>query len=80
MKEVIDKELKLDPIDREMVILYENDEKEEKMFKGKRIIEIPKERPQWFSKNLLVKDSEFRREKTKSVGKAQIPPTITDAK
>ncbi|KAG8193292.1 hypothetical protein JTE90_003779 [Oedothorax gibbosus] len=67
MQEAVFKELKLDPINKEVVILYENDRKEEKLFEGKRIVEVPKERPQWFSKNLLMKDSGIPRRRTTDI-------------
>lgn len=72
------KELKLDPVDKEVVVLYEDDPKDDNMFEGKRIVELPKERPRWFSKNLLVKDSQISRSKPKSVGSAFVSPTVTN--
>lgn len=78
MKEAILKELKLDPIEKEIVVMYENDPKDQRIFEGKRIVEIPKERPQWFCKNLLMKDSEIPREKPKAIGMANVQPTITN--
>lgn len=80
MQEAITKELKLDPIDKEVAIVYEDDPKDEKLFEGKRIVEMQKERPQWFSKNLLVKDSELRHKKPKTIGVAQLQPTVTNDK
>ncbi|GFW35028.1 39S ribosomal protein L32, mitochondrial [Trichonephila clavipes] len=67
MQDAVMKELKLDPIDKEVVILYENDLKDRDSFGGKRIIEMTKERPSWFSKNLLIKDSKLQRRKNESV-------------
>lgn len=80
MQEAIAKELKLDPIDKEVVVVYEDDPKDGKLFESKRIVEMQKERPQWFSKNLLVKDSELRRKKPKTIGVAQLQPTVTNDK
>lgn len=55
MQEAIQNELKLDPIEKEVVVVYEGekDSKPSEFFEGKRIVEMKKERPSWFSKNLL---------------------------
>ncbi|CAG9832711.1 unnamed protein product [Diabrotica balteata] len=55
MQEQIQNELKLEPVEKEIVVLYEGEknEKPEEFFEGKRIVEMNKPRPQWFSKNLL---------------------------
>ncbi|XP_015924415.1 large ribosomal subunit protein bL32m [Parasteatoda tepidariorum] len=71
-------ELKLDPIEQEVKLVYENDSKNERTFEGKRIIELPKERPQWFCNNLLMKDSEIPRKKTTSINETVITPKIED--
>uniref|UniRef100_A0A1B6LYK9 Large ribosomal subunit protein bL32m n=1 Tax=Graphocephala atropunctata TaxID=36148 RepID=A0A1B6LYK9_9HEMI len=55
MHKEIEAVLGVDPVDKEVVVLYQG-EKEgvpDEFFKGKRIIEMKKERPAWFSKNLL---------------------------
>ncbi|GFU60573.1 39S ribosomal protein L32, mitochondrial [Nephila pilipes] len=80
MQDAVMKELKLDPIDKEVVILYENDSKEREIFGGKRIIEIPKERPSWFSKNLLSKDSELPRRKNESVSETSFSIEVQNTK
>lgn len=52
--------LKLNPVDKEVIVLYDG-EKEQKpveFWNGKRIIEMEKPRPQWFSKNLLQKSTQ----------------------
>lgn len=57
MQDAIQAELGLDPVEKEVVVLYEG-EKEgytEEFWEGKRIVEMKKERPSWFSKNLLQK-------------------------
>ncbi|XP_050090516.1 39S ribosomal protein L32, mitochondrial-like [Anopheles aquasalis] len=57
MQKKIEQELKLDPVDREVVVLY-NSEKEEQPAEfrlDKRIVEMQKQRPLWFSRNLLQK-------------------------
>ncbi|KAL4716604.1 hypothetical protein ACJJTC_008239 [Scirpophaga incertulas] len=49
------------PIDKEVVVLYNGDnipDKVKEFWKGKRIIEMKKERPKWFSKNLLQKSTQ----------------------
>ncbi|XP_018564249.1 39S ribosomal protein L32, mitochondrial [Anoplophora glabripennis] len=55
MQEAIQEELKLEPVEKEVVVLYEGekDEKPDETFEGKRIVEVKKPRPAWFSKNLL---------------------------
>lgn len=58
MKEVIQEKLKLDPVDKEVVVLYQNEPKPS-LKKNELLVEIPKERPPWFSKNLLSKGNEF---------------------
>lgn len=52
MQDVIQDTLKLDPVDKEVVVMYAG-EKTDEFHDGKRIVEMPKERPAWFSKNLL---------------------------
>lgn len=55
MQEAIQNELQLEPVEKEVVVLYEGEKggKPEEFFEGKRIVEIKKPRPAWFSKNLL---------------------------
>lgn len=55
MQEAILKELKLDPIEKEVIVLYDGEKegKPQEFFEGKRIVEMNKPRPAWFSKNLL---------------------------
>ncbi|CAG9857866.1 unnamed protein product [Phyllotreta striolata] len=55
MQEQIQNELKLEPVDKEVVVLYEGEknEKPEEYYEGKRIVEMAKPRPAWFSRNLL---------------------------
>lgn len=55
MQDQIQNELKLEPVEKEVVVLYQGEKvgKLEEFFKGKRIVEMQKERPAWFSKNLL---------------------------
>ncbi|XP_025408450.1 39S ribosomal protein L32, mitochondrial [Sipha flava] len=54
-QEVIEKELGLDPIEQEVVVLYkgEKTKKPEEFWKGKRIVELKREKPVWFCRNLL---------------------------
>lgn len=57
MQDAIQAELGLSPIEKEVVVLYDG-EKEgftEEFYEGKRIVEMKKVRPAWFSKNLLQK-------------------------
>ncbi|KAG5882796.1 hypothetical protein JTB14_035626 [Gonioctena quinquepunctata] len=55
MQEAIQNELKLEPVEKEVVVLYEGErnDKPEEFFEGKRIVEMKRPRPSWFSKNLL---------------------------
>ncbi|XP_060841233.1 large ribosomal subunit protein bL32m [Rhopalosiphum padi] len=55
-QEVIEKELGLKPIEQEVVVLYKGEKTKqpvEEFWKGKRIIELKREKPSWFSRNLL---------------------------
>ncbi|KAJ1527714.1 hypothetical protein ONE63_007673 [Megalurothrips usitatus] len=52
ISENIQKVLKLDPVDKDVIVLYENEEAPE-FHEGKRIVEMQKPRPPWFSKNLM---------------------------
>ncbi|EEZ98625.1 large ribosomal subunit protein bL32m [Tribolium castaneum] len=69
MQDAIQKELQLSPVENEVVVLYEGEKagKPDEFFEGKRIVEIPKPRPAWFSKNLLQQTT-------------QQPATTTDVK
>lgn len=58
IKEAIQEKLKLDPVDREVVVVYENEILDENLVPGTRIVEIKKESPPWFSRNLLTKTRE----------------------
>ncbi|RWS31092.1 39S ribosomal protein L32-like protein, partial [Leptotrombidium deliense] len=53
VQEAMVKEFKLDAVDMEVVVRYEDDEKD--VVNDKRLVEIPKKRPQFFSRNLLSK-------------------------
>lgn len=55
MQDAIQNELKLEPVENEVVVLYdgEKDDHPSEFFEGKRIVEMKKQRPAWFSKNLL---------------------------
>ncbi|XP_050420000.1 39S ribosomal protein L32, mitochondrial [Adelges cooleyi] len=55
MQEAIEKELGLEPVQQEVIVLYkgERTKQAEEFWKGKRIIELKREKPSWFSKNLL---------------------------
>ncbi|XP_066246083.1 large ribosomal subunit protein bL32m [Euwallacea similis] len=60
MQEAIQSELKLEPVEEEVVVMYEGEKesKQEEFWKGKRIVEMPKPRPQWFTENLLQKTTQ----------------------
>ncbi|KAJ8909994.1 hypothetical protein NQ315_008925 [Exocentrus adspersus] len=55
MQDAIQAELKLEPVEKEVIVLYDGEkgEKPDETFEGKRIVEMKKQRPTWFSKNLL---------------------------
>ncbi|KDR14769.1 39S ribosomal protein L32, mitochondrial isoform X1 [Zootermopsis nevadensis] len=59
MQSAIQEELGLSPVEQEVVVLYGGEKVEQpaEYWKGKRIIEMKKERPSWFSKNLLEKST-----------------------
>lgn len=60
MQEKIKDELKLTPIESEVVVLYDGEkgEKPDEFWKGKRIVEMEKPRPNWFSRNLMQKSTQ----------------------
>ncbi|GIY19855.1 39S ribosomal protein L32, mitochondrial [Caerostris darwini] len=80
MQDAVMKELKLDPIDKEVVVLYENDPKDSESFRGKRIVEMDKVRPSWFSKNLLTKDSGLAQRNNESVSETVYSAKIENIK
>uniref|UniRef100_A0A2M4AMJ6 Large ribosomal subunit protein bL32m n=1 Tax=Anopheles triannulatus TaxID=58253 RepID=A0A2M4AMJ6_9DIPT len=57
MQEKIQQELKLNPVDKEVVVLYASEKEEQpaEFWQEKRIVEMEKPRPLWFSRNLLQK-------------------------
>lgn len=59
MQEEIQKQLGLNKIEKDVVVLYENERQDMKSkdLEGKCIVEIPKKRPAWFTKNLLQKST-----------------------
>ncbi|CAG4993412.1 unnamed protein product [Parnassius apollo] len=57
----IQEKLGNNPIEKDVIVLYEGEsvpEMPKEFWEGKRIIEMKKERPQWFSKNLLQKSTQ----------------------
>lgn len=52
--------LQLSPVESEVVVLYDGEkvDQSEEFWKGKRIVEMEKPRPNWFSKNLLQKTTQ----------------------
>ncbi|KAF2905523.1 hypothetical protein ILUMI_00656 [Ignelater luminosus] len=69
MQDAIQNELRLSPVEKEVVVLYdgEKNEKPSEYWQGKRVVEMKKSRPAWFSKNLLQQTT-------------QQPATTTDVK
>lgn len=60
MQDKIQAQLGLDPIEKEVVVLYEGEKSDQTTdeLKGKRIVEMQKPRPMWFTKNLLQKSTQ----------------------
>lgn len=59
MRETIQEKLQLDPVDKEVVVLYQGEnEQTDEFHDGKRIVEMKKPRPAWFTKNLLQQTSQ----------------------
>lgn len=69
MQDAIQENLGLQPIEKEVVVLYDGEKgnEGEEYWEGKRIVEIQKPRPSWFGKNLLQQTT-------------QQPATSTDIK
>nr|CAD7413203.1 unnamed protein product [Timema poppensis] len=57
MQTKIQEDLGLSPVEQEVVVLYEGEKEAQiaEFWQGKRIVEMHKPRPTWFSKNLLQK-------------------------
>nr|CAD7267479.1 unnamed protein product [Timema shepardi]CAD7578669.1 unnamed protein product [Timema californicum] len=57
MQTKIQEGLGLSPVEQEVVVLYEGEKEAQiaEFWQGKRIVEMNKPRPTWFSKNLLQK-------------------------
>lgn len=60
MQEKIQQELGLDPVDKEVIVLYDGEKGEQptEFWEGKRIVEMERPRPAWFSKNLMQKTTQ----------------------
>lgn len=60
MQAKIQSQLGLQPVEQEVIVLYEGErgEQPQEFWQGKRIVEMPKARPAWFSKNLLQKTTQ----------------------
>ncbi|EDX15107.1 39S ribosomal protein L32, mitochondrial [Drosophila simulans] len=60
MQSKIQETLGLDPVDKEVIVLYEGEKAEQSTddLKNKRIVEMKKPRPMWFTKNLLQKSTQ----------------------
>jgi len=59
IKDKIMSKLKLDKVESEVVVLYDGEkgQQSDEFWKGKRIVEMEKPRPSFFSKNLLQKST-----------------------
>lgn len=60
IKKKIESKLKLNPIDADVVVLYEGEQQKEpaEFWNGRRIIEMEKPRPMWFSRNLMQRTTQ----------------------
>lgn len=60
MQEKIQQDLGLDPVDKEIIVLYDGEKGEQpnEYWNGKRIVEMERPRPMWFSKNLMQKSTQ----------------------
>ncbi|OAD53903.1 39S ribosomal protein L32, mitochondrial [Eufriesea mexicana] len=60
MQEAIQDSLKLDPVEQNVIVLYqgEREKLKDNFWKNQRIVELNKKRPDWFSANLLQPISE----------------------
>lgn len=69
IKEKIMAKIGVAPNDSEVVVLYDGEKGEtaNEFWNGKRIVEMEKPRPSWFSKNLLQKSTKEIDTKTKTV-------------
>lgn len=54
LRDAIQNELKLDPVEKEVAVVYQGEPRPELPL---RVVEIPRERPAWFSKNLLAPEN-----------------------
>lgn len=69
IKDKIMKKIGLKPDDKEIVVLYDGEKGEtsSEFWNGKRIVEMEKPRPNWFSKNLMQKSTKEVEKATKTV-------------
>ncbi|CAK9824235.1 39S ribosomal protein L32, mitochondrial [Anthophora retusa] len=74
MQTVIQSSLGLDPVEKDVIVLYEGEKEylRDDFWKNQRVVEMPKKRPEWFHHNLLQPTTE---ESTDS--KSEKPDGIT---
>lgn len=60
MQDRIQSELGLDPIEKEVIVLYsgEREQQPKEYWEGKRIVEANRPRPAWYTKNLLQRTTQ----------------------
>lgn len=60
MQDKIQEQLGLQAIEQEVIVLYEGEKNQQpsETLNGKRIVEMSKPRPMWFTKNLLQKTTQ----------------------
>lgn len=80
MQDQIINDLGLKPDDKEVVVLYDGEKKNQpaEFWNGKRVVEMVKHRPLWFSKNLLQKTTQ-QAATTKEVKTSDLGWTVTKA-
>lgn len=74
MQEKIEETLGLEAVEQEVVVVYEGEknEKPSEFWNGKRIVEMQKSRPNWFSKNLLQQSTQKPAETTDVVKPSEL--------
>ncbi|XP_015522607.1 large ribosomal subunit protein bL32m [Neodiprion pinetum] len=60
MQTAIVNDLGLNPVEKDVIVLYDGEKSEEMVdyWKNKKIVEVPRKRPNWFQKNLLQRTTE----------------------
>ncbi|XP_034247475.1 39S ribosomal protein L32, mitochondrial [Thrips palmi] len=67
IRDKIQETLKLEPVEKDVIVLYENDQVASEFCDGKRIVEMEKPRPEWFTSNLMEPSTQGPNEDVKEV-------------